>query len=67
VVSIELRIRVDGIGVIQFNRIRQPLISNVQQWIYEVKKQYGYREVVIEKVLADDRDITEEVKGAQNG
>jgi hypothetical protein len=63
VVSIELRIRVDGIGVIQFNYVNQPLIPNVQRWIYEVKKQYGYREIVIEKVLAGERDITNEIKG----
>jgi hypothetical protein len=63
VISIEVRIRVDGIGVVQFNRLSQPLIPNVRGWIYELKKEYGYREVNIEKVLADDRDITNEVKG----
>jgi hypothetical protein len=63
VVTIEIRIRVDGIGVVQFNRLKQPLIPNVRRWIYELKKEYGYREVVIEKVFADDRDITNEVKG----
>jgi hypothetical protein len=65
VISVELKIRVDGIGVIQFNRIRQPLIPNVQRWIFEVKKEYGYRDIVIEKVLADNRDITDEIKGDQ--
>jgi hypothetical protein len=63
--SIELRIRVDGIGVIQFNRLNNyNLIPNVRRWIYEVKKEYGYRDIVIEKVLADGRDITVEIKGA---
>jgi hypothetical protein len=61
VITIEVRIRVEGIGVVQFNRLSQPLIPNVRRWIYELKKEYGYREVVIEKVLADERDITGEV------
>jgi hypothetical protein len=65
VVNVEIRISVDGIGVIQFNRVKHPLIPNVQRWIYEVRKEYGYRDVVIEKVLADNRDITDEIKGDQ--
>jgi hypothetical protein len=61
VITVEIRIRVDGIGVVQFNRLKQPLIPNVRRWIYELKKEYGYRGVVIEKVLANEKDITSEV------
>jgi hypothetical protein len=61
--TIELRIRVAGIGVIQFNEFREKhkLIERIQIWIYEVRKQYGYREMVIEKVTVNNEDITQKI------
>jgi hypothetical protein len=59
--TVELRIRIDGIGVIQFNEFhgKQKLIERIQKWIYEVRKQYGYREMVVEKVTVNNEDVTD--------
>jgi hypothetical protein len=58
--TIELRIRVEGIGTIQFNEFRgnHKLEDRIHKWIYEVRKQYGYREMIVESVKVNNEDIT---------
>jgi hypothetical protein len=67
--TVELRVSVEGTGVIQFNEFRgkHKLIERIQKWIYEVKKEYGYREMVIEKVTVNSEDITEKIISRRNG
>jgi hypothetical protein len=67
--TVELRIRVEGTGVIQFNEFRgkQKLIKRIQEWIYSVRKQYGYREMIIEKVTVNNEDVTEKILSRRNG
>jgi hypothetical protein len=61
--TVELRVKVEGTGVIQFNEFRgkHKLIERIKEWIYEVRKQYGYREMVIEKVTVNNEDITKKI------
>jgi hypothetical protein len=58
--SVELRTRVEGTGVIQFNEFKgkHKLEERIQKWIYEVRKEYGYREMVVESVKVNDKEIT---------
>jgi hypothetical protein len=67
--TVELRVRVEGTGVIQFNEFRgkHKLIEHIQEWIYEVRKQYGYRDMAIEKVTLNNEDITEKILSRRNG
>jgi hypothetical protein len=67
--TVELRVRVEGTGVIQFNEFRgkHKLIERIKGWIYEVRKQYGYRDMVIEKVTVNNEDITEKILSRRNG
>jgi hypothetical protein len=57
--SVELRTRVEGTGVIQFNEFngKHKLEERIQKWIYEVRKEYGYREMVVESVKVNDKEI----------
>jgi hypothetical protein len=66
--TIELRIRVDGIGVIQFNEFRgkHKIIERIEGWIYEVRKQYGYRDIIVESVKVNNEDITEKILSRRN-
>jgi hypothetical protein len=67
--TVELRVRVEGTGVVQFNEFRgkHKLIERIKEWIYEVRKQYGYRDMVIEKVTVNNEDITEKILSRRNG
>jgi hypothetical protein len=60
---VELKTKVEGIKVTQCNEFRgkQKLIERIQEWIYEVRKQYGYRDMVIEKVTVNNEDITRKI------
>ena len=60
--TIELQIHIEGMGVTQYNRLREPLDKNIHKWIYEVRKEYGYRDMEIVKVTVDDEDVTERIK-----
>jgi hypothetical protein len=64
--TVELRIKVEGIGVIQFNEFRgkHKLIERIHEWIYEVRKLYGYRDMIIEKVTVNNEDITQKIAPA---
>lgn len=66
--TVELRIKVEGIGVIQFYEFRgkHKLIERIQEWIYEVRKQYGYRYMIIEKVTVNSTDITQKIAPPHN-
>jgi hypothetical protein len=66
---VELKVRVEGTGVIQFNEFRgqHKLIERSQEWIYEVRKQYGYREMIVEKVTVNNEDVTGEFIDPKNG
>jgi hypothetical protein len=61
--TVEIRVKVEGIGVVQFNEFKgkHKLIGRIQEWVYEVRKQYGYREIVIEKVTVNNKDITQKI------
>jgi hypothetical protein len=61
--TVELRVKVEGTGVTQFNEFRgkYKLTERIQEWIYEVRKQYGYREMIIEKVTVNNKDITQKI------
>jgi hypothetical protein len=56
---VELRTRVEGTGVIQFNEFngKHKLEERIQKWIYEVRKEYGYREMVVESVKVNGKEI----------
>jgi hypothetical protein len=58
--SVELRTKVEGTGVIQFNEFKgkHRLEERIQKWIYEVRKEYGYRDMVVESVKVNNEDIT---------
>jgi hypothetical protein len=64
--SVELRTRVEGTGVIQFNEFngKHKLEERIHKWIYEVRKEYGYREMVVESVKVNDKEITEKLTRA---
>jgi hypothetical protein len=61
--TVELRVKVEGTGVIQFNEFRgkHKLVERIKEWIYEVRKQYGYRDIIIEKVTVNNMDITQKI------
>jgi hypothetical protein len=63
VYTVELRVKVEGVGVVQFNEFKgkYKLEVRIQKWIFEVRKQYGYREMIIEKVTVNNEDITQKV------
>jgi hypothetical protein len=60
---VELRIKVEGTGVIQFNEFRgkHKLIERIQEWIYEARKEYGYRDMVVESVKVNNEDLTQKI------
>lgn len=64
--TIELKIQIEGMGVTRFNRLRDPLEKNIHKWIYEVRKEYGYRDMEIERITANDEDITEKIAPTRN-
>ena len=64
--TIELRIHLEGFGVTRFNRLRDPLDKNIHKWIREVRREYGYRDMEVEKVLVNDEDVTERIKAPLN-
>jgi hypothetical protein len=61
--TVELRVKVEGIGVIQFNEFKgkYKLEERIQKWIYEVRKEYGYRDMVVESVKVNNEDITQKL------
>jgi hypothetical protein len=61
--SVELRTRVEGTGVIQFNEFngKYKLEEKIQKWIYEVRKEYGYREMLVESVKVNNEDVTDKI------
>jgi hypothetical protein len=61
--TIELRVKVEGIGVTQFNELRgkHKLIERIQEWILEVRKQYGYREMVVESVKVNNEEFINKI------
>jgi hypothetical protein len=63
--TVELRIKVEGIGVIQFNEFRGKyrLEERIQKWILEARKEYGYREMVVESVKVNGEDVTDKIRG----
>jgi hypothetical protein len=67
--TVELRVKVEGIGVIQFNEFRgkYKLEERIQKWIFDVRKQYGYRDMVIEKVTVNNEDVTGEIITRKSG
>jgi hypothetical protein len=58
--TVELRIKVEDIGVTQFNEFRgkYKLEERIQKWIYEVRKEYGYRDIEVESVKVNNKEIT---------
>lgn len=64
---VELKVKVEETKVIQFNQFRGKfkLVDRIKEWIYEVRKEYGYREVIIEWVIVNNEDITEKIAPTQ--
>jgi hypothetical protein len=61
---VELKTKVEGMRVTQCNEFRDKykLEERIKKWIYEVRKDYGYREMVIECVTVNNEDVTDKMK-----
>jgi hypothetical protein len=56
---VELRTKVEGIGVTQFNEFKgsHKLDERINKWVFEVRKEYGFREMKIESVKVNGKVI----------
>jgi hypothetical protein len=56
---VELRTKVEGVGVTQYNEFRgsYKLDERINKWVYEVRKEYGFREMKIESVKVNGKVI----------
>jgi hypothetical protein len=62
---VELKTKVEGTRVTQCNEFKgkHKLEERIKKWIYEVRKEYGYREMIIENVTVNNEDVTVKIKG----
>jgi hypothetical protein len=60
---VELKIKVEGMKVTRRNQFKgtRKLQERIQKWIYELRKEYGYREMTVEKVIVNNEDITKKI------
>jgi hypothetical protein len=56
---VELRTKVEGIGVTQYNEFKgsHKLDERINKWVFEVRKEYGFREMKIESVKVNGKVI----------
>jgi hypothetical protein len=56
---VELRTKVEGIGVTQYNEFKgsYKLDERINKWVFEVRKEYGFREMKIESVKVNGKVI----------
>jgi hypothetical protein len=56
---VELRTKVEGIGVTQYNEFKgsHKLDERINKWVFEVRKEYGFREMKIESVTVNGKVI----------
>jgi hypothetical protein len=56
---VELRTKVEGIGVTQYNEFKgsHRLDERINKWVFEVRKEYGFREMKIESVKVNGKVI----------
>ena len=57
---VELKTKVEGMKVTQCNEFKgkHKLDERIRGWIYEVRKEYGYREMKIESVTVNGKEIS---------
>jgi hypothetical protein len=64
--DMELHIRIEDTGILRFNRFscsRNKLPELASKWKYQVWREHGCREMIVEKILANnEEDIKDEVK-----
>jgi hypothetical protein len=65
---VELKTRVEGMRVTQCNEFKgkHKLMDRIQEWIYNVRKEYGYREMKIDMVIVNNEDITKKIAPTLN-
>lgn len=62
--TIELKVRIDGTGILRFNRLRcskEKLPELTAKWVYQVWREHGCRDMKVEKVTANEEDIKDDV------
>jgi hypothetical protein len=64
--DIELHVRIEDVGILRFNQFRcrrDKLTKFVSDWKYQVWREHGCRDMVVEQILVNhDEDIKDEVK-----
>ncbi|MCA1058131.1 hypothetical protein LCL96_04260 [Rossellomorea aquimaris] len=64
--DMKLHISIEDTGILRFNRFscrRDKLPELASKWKYQVWREHGCREMLVEKILVnEDEDIKEEVK-----
>jgi hypothetical protein len=68
--TIELKALIEGTGILLFNQFRckrDKLPELVSKWKYQVWREHGCRDILVEKILVNDEvDIKEEVETFEN-
>jgi hypothetical protein len=62
--TLDLHVRIEGTGILRFNQFncsREKLPGLTAQWVYQVWREHGCRDMKVEKVTANEEDIYEEV------
>ncbi|WP_341356630.1 hypothetical protein [Rossellomorea sp. y25] len=64
--DMKLHIKIEDTGILRFNRFscrRDKLPELASKWKYQVWREHGCREMLVEKILVnEDEDIKDEVK-----
>ncbi|MBW3113021.1 hypothetical protein KYJ26_14320 [Bacillus sp. MCCB 382] len=64
--DIQLHVRIEDTGILRFNRFdcsRKKLIELASKWKYQVWREHGCRDMLVEKIQVNgDEDIKNEVK-----
>ncbi|KAA0563682.1 hypothetical protein F0342_12825 [Bacillus sp. CH30_1T] len=68
--EMELHIRIEDTGILRFNRFRcsrNKLPELASKWKYQVWREHGCRDMLVEKIIVnDEEDIKEEVETFEN-
>jgi hypothetical protein len=62
--NLDLHVRIEGTGIILFNQFRcnrEKLPGLTAKWVYQEWREHGCRDMKVEKVTANEEDISEEV------
>jgi hypothetical protein len=68
--NLELYIKIEGAGISTFNYFRcrrEKLPELVSKWKYQIWREHGCRDMLVERILVnDEEDIKEEVETFEN-